>query len=178
MDKKTSKKFLKNRIGFRNIKTAIAVFLCLITQLIFPKICALNASIAAVVVMRETHYKSIETGIDRLFGTIIGGIFGYILLILAEYTTNYNNFMFAIVIPVLMVFCIYTCVFFKKNDSVVICCVVYLIIAMDGGNNNGNAIIFVGKRMLDTFIGVFFAILINKFLFPYKGKKGEVSKNL
>ncbi|MDN5315473.1 MAG: hypothetical protein PWP10_4223 [Clostridiales bacterium] len=171
MDNRIYDGFDKYRIGLRNIKTALAVLLCLLTQFLFPQISALNAGIAAVVVMRETPEESIETGINRFIGTMIGGLFGYVLLILSGIMPLYNQFLYVLLIPALMMLAISTCVWLKKYDSVVICCVVYLIIALEIGDNRGSALSYVAMRMLDTIIGIGFATVINKYFFPYYGKQ-------
>jgi len=158
MDSRIYDGFDKYRIGLRNIKTALAVLLCLLISLIFPSISPLNAGIAAIVCMQPTPGKTIETGINRFIGTMIGGVFGYVLIVLST---------------ILMTLCISTCVWLKKYDSVIICCVVYLIIALEVGDNTGNAINYVAMRILDTIIGIGLATLINKFIFPYKGKARE-----
>ena len=174
IDTKIYEGFDKYRIGLRTIKTAIAVFLCLAVQWFFPEVSALNAGIAAVVCMRETPGKTVETGINRFIGTVIGGVFGFVLVKLAGIIPFYGSGLFVIVIPSIMMLSISTCVWLKKYDSVIICCVVYLIIALEAGVDTGNTINYVAMRMLDTTIGIIFATLINKFFFPYKGedKKG------
>ena len=173
MDSRIYDGFDKYRIGLRNIKTALAVLLCLLVALIFPSISPLNAGIAAIVCMRPTPGKTVETGINRFIGTMIGGIFGYLLIVLSAVVPYYEDYLFVLVIPALMTLCISTCVWLKKYDSVVICCVVYLIIALEIGDNTGSAINYVAMRILDTIIGIGFATLINKFVFPYKGEARE-----
>lgn len=159
------------KIGLRTIKTAIAVFLCLLVHLVFPAISALNASIAAIVCMRETPGKSFETGLNRFVGTIIGGFFGYILIRLAVIIPAYEAGLHIAIIPLGMILCISACVWFKKHDAVVICCVVYLIIALEAGLSRDKTLFYVGMRIVDTMVGIVFATLINKFFFPYRGEK-------
>lgn len=173
MDSRIYDGFDKYRIGLRNIKTALAVLLCLLISLIFPSISPLNAGIAAIVCMQPTPGKTIETGINRFIGTMIGGVFGYVLIVLSTIIPRYDDYLFVLAIPTLMTLCISTCVWLKKYDSVIICCVVYLIIALEVGDNTGNAINYVAMRILDTIIGIGLATLINKFIFPYKGKARE-----
>ena len=160
----------KYKIGLRTIKTAIAVLLCLLAQLILPGLSAINAAIAAIVCMRETPGKSFETGVNRFIGTLIGGFFGFILMIISQYIPYYDSWVYILFIPIFMIFCISTCVWFKKMDAVVICCVVFLMISLDMDVDRSQALGFVGFRIIDTTVGIFFATLVNKFFFPYKGK--------
>ena len=160
----------KYKIGLRTIKTAIAVFLCLLIQLIVPGLSAINAAIAAIVCMRETPGKSFETGINRFIGTLIGGAFGFALVITSSIIPYYDAWTYTLFIPAFMILCISACVWMKKLDAVVICCVVFLMIALDTSFDQGEAVSFVGFRILDTTVGILFATLVNKFFFPYKGK--------
>ena len=160
----------KYKIGLRTIKTAIAVLLCLLAQLIIPDLSAINAAIAAIVCMRETPGKSFETGVNRFIGTLIGGFFGFILMIVSQFIPYYDSWVYILFIPIFMIFCISSCVWFKKMDAVVICCVVFLMISLDMNVERSEALWFVGFRIIDTTVGIFFATLVNKFFFPYKGK--------
>lgn len=169
------KKLEKYKIGLRTIKTAIAVMMCLLVQLLVPSLSALNASIAAIVCMRETPGKSWETGVNRFIGTLIGGAFGFIWVNMAQIIPLYNTWIYILMIPVGMILCISTCVWMKKFDAVIICCVVFLIITLDQEVASGQPLIYVGMRIIDTTLGIFFATLINKFFFPYKGKPTGLS---
>ena len=63
-------------LGYRNIKTSLAVLICL---LLMPK--SLNAPIASIISMQSTVEDSVEIGLNRLIGTFLGGLLGAILLI-------------------------------------------------------------------------------------------------
>lgn len=160
----------KYKIGLRTIKTSIAVLLCLAVQFLVPSLSAINAAIAAIVCMRETPGKSFETGLNRFIGTLVGGIFGYLLMKLSAVLPYYNEWLYIFVIPVGMMLCISVCVWLKKHDAVVICCVVFLIIALETELNTSGTLVYVGMRIVDTVVGIIFATLVNKFFFPYKGE--------
>ena len=82
------------RIGFRNIKTAIAVLICLLTNVVLVaflgKAEAFNwytpffAGIAACYSLQSDTLKSLRQAKIRSVGSIIGGIFGMIILLLFE----------------------------------------------------------------------------------------------
>lgn len=169
------KRLEKYKIGLRTVKTAIAVLICLVVQLIVPSLSALNASIAAIVCMRETPGKSWETGVNRFIGTLIGGAFGFIWVSLARFIPYYSQWTYILLVPLGMILCISVCVWLKKFDAVIICCVVFLIITLDHEVASGQPLIYVGMRIIDTTIGIFFATLINKFFFPYKEKATGLS---
>lgn len=147
------------------------MLLCLLVQFLVPALSAINAAIAAIVCMRETPGKSFETGLNRFVGTIVGGVFGYILVKLSAVLPYYNDWLYILVIPIGMMLCISVCVWLKKHDAVVICCVVYLIIALETELNTSGTLAYVGMRIVDTIVGITFATLVNKFFFPYRGEK-------
>ncbi|KUO75887.1 MAG: hypothetical protein APF81_09540 [Desulfosporosinus sp. BRH_c37] len=64
-------------IGWRIIKTGIAVALCIwIAQLLkfeYP----FYSAIAAVIAMQATIEESLKTGLNRMKGTIVGAVTGY-----------------------------------------------------------------------------------------------------
>ena len=56
-------------IGSRNIKTALSVLICLI---FWPN--SLFAAIAAVICVQSTIENSLKIGLNRLIGTLLGGV--------------------------------------------------------------------------------------------------------
>jgi len=76
------------KIGLRTIKTAVAVFFCLLIARFIPASSALISSIAAVVCMRETPEKSLQMGTNRFIGTLVGGLFGYLLTRIVPWVPN------------------------------------------------------------------------------------------
>lgn len=157
------------KIGLRTIKTAVAVFLCLLIQLIAPMDTVLYAAIAAVVCMRETAEKSLHMGIHRFIGTVVGGVFGFVLLKAAIHIPYYYEGLYIIVVPIGMVFCISACIWLRKKDAVIICCVVFLSIALDLNLNTDATVSYVVWRVIDTTVGVIIATLLNRYFFPYDG---------
>ena len=63
------------RVGMRNVKTALAIFVCLLLYQFVPGN-ASYACIAALIAMQSTLEESWSQGRNRLLGTFIGGIFG------------------------------------------------------------------------------------------------------
>ncbi|MDT2191533.1 FUSC family protein [Paenibacillus larvae] len=69
------------RIGMRNVKTAIAVLLCILILRLFQIESPFYACIAAVITMQNTVEDSYETGINRIIGTLIGAAIGLVFVI-------------------------------------------------------------------------------------------------
>ena len=81
-------------LGMRNIKTVLAVFICvMVFALMGPEFNPLFAAIAAVRTMGPSIENSIETGWNRILGTIFGGAAG----LLGIFAANLIPYEFAYV---------------------------------------------------------------------------------
>jgi len=152
------------RIGLRNIKTALAVLICLIGfRFVDSNRSPVYACIAAIISMQNTMENSISIGLSRFLGTVIGSTIG-ILFILTKYL-YYNMWLHFFFIAIGIIIVIYLNVFIKRRDSVAISCVVFLIIMINSenfGEQTAHAsLIYAVDRTVDTVIGVIVALLVN-----------------
>ncbi len=150
----------KPKIGMRNVKTAISVFICL---LFFESVNRENpifACVAAIICMQPTIDNSWDKGLSRIIGTIIGGLLSVFLIVIdAKLTEQFYIFLISLGIIIL----IEICVFIEKKDSVVIGCVVYLSIMLTQ-RYEGNYILYTYDRVVDTSFGIIVALLVNRYL--------------
>lgn len=146
------------KIGMRNIKTAISVFLCMLILNFFQNTSPFYACIAAVITMQGTVHGSFTAGKNRLIGTIIGATFGLIFALISPVNILLTS--------IGIIFIIYFLSFADKKDSISIACVVFLAIMINV--NQGNALIYSFKRVVETFIGITVAVFINYLIFPPK----------
>lgn len=152
------------RIGLRAIKTAIAVFFCALISTLFKREDIFCASIATVICMEQTYKQTIETGMNRFIGTIIGGAVGYIALELSEYIPYYE-WVRIFVLPFCILSVIYICNMINRKSSVSIGCVVVLVILARLGDPMSSTFMYVVFRVMDTLVGVFVATVVNRFMF-------------
>ncbi|WP_326909329.1 FUSC family protein [Sedimentibacter sp. MB31-C6] len=149
------------KIGMRNIKTTIAVFFCLLLFEIINRENSFYACIAAVICMQNTVDNSMQKSISRIIGTAIGGFVAIIVLIFLEtYIIEDAYFLF---IPIGIIVLIEICVAINKKDAVSICCVVYLSILITK-RQEGGYLIYTIDRIIDTSIGIFIALIVNKYI--------------
>jgi len=146
------------KIGMRNIKTAISVFLCIIILRVFHNTFPFYACIAAVITMQSTVHDSFTTGKNRMIGTIIGALCG---LIFALISPN-NIFLTSIGI----VFVIYFSNLFNRKNSISIACVVFLAIMTN--LTQVTPLFYSINRVIETFIGIFVSVLVNYLIYPPK----------
>lgn len=149
------------KIGMRNIKTTLSVFLCLLLFETINRENSIFACIAAIICMQNTIVDSMEKGIARVVGTIIGGIVGAFVLFIVNSFFNDNILIF--IIPLGVMLMIQICVVMNVKQAVVICCVVYLSVMMTKNHDNGY-LLYTINRVLDTSIGILIALLVNKYV--------------
>ncbi|MGG7079110.1 FUSC family protein [Clostridium sardiniense] len=159
-----------HRVGLRNIKTALAVTVCMVIFQLIGRENAFYACIAAVICMKDTVSSSFTMGKNRLIGTIIGGVFGILIIFIMiklPFLYNYNAFVTGFGI----VGVIYTCNLFNKPGSVTIACIVLIGIMINYSGPQSYA--YAIGRSIDTAIGIIVAILINKYFNPPEEKENN-----
>ena len=137
------------KMGMRTIKTGIAVMLCiLLGRFLVQKI--FYCAIACVISVQDTVKGSMKAGLNRVKGTIVGGIIG---------------FLFALIQPGEPILCgigimltIYACNLLKVN-SVVVSCVTFLAIHLGVGTYN--PAYYSIHRVIDTSVGVVIGVVTN-----------------
>ena len=132
-------------LGMRNIKTVLAVFICVVVFAIMgPEFNPLFAAIAAV-----------------LLGTIFGGAAG-LLGIFAANLIPYE-FAYVAIIPLGIMLLIYLCNNFHKAGAIVITCVMFLSVMTTYPQDAGSYMLAM-LRLLETAFGIIVAFLINRFI--------------
>jgi len=150
--------------GMRNIKTAIAVVISILISKLFKMEYPFYAAIASVICMQSSIENSIETGKNRMLGTVVGALFGFICAVIAPG----NVFLLGLGI----VGVIYVCNIFKWNNSASIGCVVLCAIMLN--LKEGSALLYSVNRIFDTFVGITVAVAVNNFISPPNEKDKEI----
>lgn len=145
-----------NKPGMRNIKTAISVFVCIAILKLFTNSSPFYACIASIITMQSTVESSIETGFNRMTGTIIGALVGVIF--------SYIPFNHMVITGAGIVIVIYLTTMLKKKESVSIACIVYLAIMVN--IKETTPLIYSSLRVLETFLGITVAVIINSLIKP------------
>ncbi len=159
------------KVGGRTIKTVVAVFLCLLTGIIRKSDTAFYAAIAAMLCVQRTSEDSFREAFNREVATVIGGIWGMLVLLFERYfwcspceVLRYL-FLSVILIPI-----INFSVLIKRERGTFLMCVVFLCITVTHGNDESQ-LSFGIARILDTTIGIVIALIINQF--PIRRAKGR-----
>ena len=144
------------KIGMRNIKTSIAVFICIISLRFFNISFPFYACIAAIITMEKTIYNSFKTGKNRVIGTTIGALIGMVFSLILP-----GN---AILIAIGISLTIYLCHILGYKKSISIACVVFIAISVN--LKGGSPITYSINRLLETLFGIMVAVLVNYFISP------------
>ncbi len=163
MDKHAAEKQIDPRfkIGMRNIKTAVAVGVCLLFFQFIGIGDGIQAAIAAIICMKSSLQNSLQTGIERVTGTFIGVFLGVLTLLLIDSITYRALTLLAIIGVVLI---IYLCNIFKAQGSTIIGLVVFLIILI--GEKDLPPVLYGAVRLAETIFGIFTAYVVNRFFDP------------
>lgn len=147
------------KVGRRNLKTAIAVAICLITLPLIGFNQPFYACIAAILSMQDTPENSWQYGKTRLKATLLGGIVGIIFIFVNQMAFDWK--LFSIITPLGIIVSIYLCNLVNWKSASGTACVVYCSVLI---NHSDDMYIFALDRMIETILGVLIAVLVNKFL--------------
>jgi len=155
-------------IGMRVVKTAVAVMVCLLIALLAGRRAAIPiTAVSAIVTIRSTHGETLSGGFFRILGTVIGGLLGLLAYIIRLYLPYYDEGLFVLIIPLLLMLNLYLCNVLKMQDSCSVSCVVTVLVAtpitLDATVND--AFIYTLLRLWDTFVGVIVGTIMN--IVPY-----------
>lgn len=149
----------KYHLGGRAYKTALAVFLTEIISLLLNRQSAFYGSIAAVICLMRNREETQKKGIERMIGTIVGGMIGWLFLELVVRIPNYRDFAYAFIAPFGVLGVIYVMNVLGRKTSVMIASVVFLSITVSFNRTLDQIPWYVLDRVLDTGIGVMMATL-------------------
>lgn len=157
--------------GFRNIKTGIAILICLILYMPVNRDGVAFATIAILMCMQDSVEKSIREGFNRVIGTVLGGSFG-ILFIYFD-LIRLPSIIYFTLCSLGVILYIYICNLINIRKSINIGCVVYLMIVI--GPVQDSPVVYSVYRTIDTIVGIIIAVVVNRHFFRPKPERFEVS---
>lgn len=155
-------------IGMRIVKSALAVFVCfLIDMLRDGQGMVFYSQLAALWCIQMYRANTKKNAIQRTIGTLVGAAYGLIYLLVYPLLETLgvtkgigNVFAGSLIISAMIVMVLYTAVCLKKQQASYFSCVVFLSIVVNHGGDV-NPYFFVWNRFLDTMIGIGVGIFIN-----------------
>jgi uncharacterized membrane protein YgaE (UPF0421/DUF939 family) len=144
------------KIGMRNIKTALSVFLCVVIFQMFNMGSPFYAAIAAIISMQSSVVDSFKTGKNRMLGTFLGALIGLIFALIGPSNPLLIGLGIMIIISISN--------WLGWNKSISIAGVVFIAIMV---NLNGKSPwTYSLYRIVDTLVGISIAVMINYFISP------------
>ena len=154
-------------IGMSIINTVIAVFLCGLFAYI-RKESAFFSMIAALACIQNTATETIKSSVDRMIGTLIGGVTG----VMVVYAMNdlgviHLDLLRYLVVALLLIPIIEISLMVKKPGCASMACMVFMCLVVDPGDKPA---VYSIQRLFETFVGAALACGIN-ILLPYRTPK-------
>lgn len=147
--------------GLRIVKTFIAVSLAMLISSFRPgEGLPFYSAIAAIICLKSDVEGSREIGINRIIGTMLGGLCGliYLLIVPANYLPVPVEL---ILISLLASIIIWVMAMAGKPKAISIMAIVFLSITINHGNEGNLPFLFAFNRTFDTMVGVISAIVVN-----------------
>jgi uncharacterized membrane protein YgaE (UPF0421/DUF939 family) len=144
------------RIGKRNFKTSLAVFLSVLISQALKLEYPFFAAIAAIITMENSVINTFIAGKNRLLGTLLGALVGIPLVAVSP-----NN---ALVCGLGTLLVIFLCSVLNWKKSVSIAGVVLMSVLLSLGNRSPLQYGF--GRVLATLLGIIIAVIVNYTILP------------
>lgn len=150
-------------IGMRVVKTVIAVYICFLIGSFRPAL-PFYSAIAAILSMQADSKDSLVVGKNRIKGTIIGGVYGLLAILLINFMgVEIFGHIHYLVLSLFLIPIIYTNVYIKAHTCTYISCVVFLSITVAHGGDLA-PMYFALNRVVDTLIGIGVSLIVNIIL--------------
>ncbi len=151
-------------IGMRIVKSAVAVAICyLIDAFRDGHGMVFYSQLAALWCIQMYRVNTKKNAIQRITGTVIGAIYGLILLLIKQFCYQNavsNKYIFELIISAMIVLVLYTTVLLNRKQASYFSCVVFLSIVVNH-IGDANPYLFVFNRFLDTMLGIIIGIAVN-----------------
>lgn len=119
---------MKYVIGMRNIKTGLAVFVCVVISRLLKLEYPFYSAIAAVIAMQSSVEGSFKAGKNRMLGTFVGAVIGYVFALI------YHGNIILLTIGVMAI--IHVCNLLNWKNAISIACVVFISIMLNNSNRD------------------------------------------
>ncbi|MCI8808498.1 MAG: hypothetical protein HFF20_01715 [Oscillospiraceae bacterium] len=151
----------RRRVGMRIIKTVVAVFLCGLLAFLRDK-SALYSMFAALFCVQKSAGKTIESSINRVLGTLVGGVVG-VPTVYAMDTLGilHIDLLRYLLLSLLLIPVIELCLVMKKPDIAGMACMVVMCLVVDPGDKPA---VYSIERLFETSVGVLLACGIDVLL--------------
>lgn len=161
------------KIGMRIIKSSMAVMICFLISFLRPEGIVFYSCIAAVLCIQQDVKNSKRVAINRVKGTLLGGICGMFVLIVEKNLLVMDIlFLRYLFISLMIIPIIYSTVLLKMTSASYISCVVFMSVTISHAMDI-EPYVFAFNRIIDTLIGIFVALGLNMIHF-YRHRNQDI----
>ncbi|MDO4490919.1 MAG: aromatic acid exporter family protein [Lachnospiraceae bacterium] len=163
-------------IGHRILKTAFAVFICLLIHIARGYRGGVAEScITAIICMQPYAKKVRKSAGDRITGTIMGGFWGLAFLLLVTWLPGTENHMLLVYVMMSLgvILAVYTCVLLNIADAAALSAIVFLCLVLKFPEADPSLPETL-LRIMDTVIGALVATAVNTFRIPTRKRLDRV----
>ncbi len=165
--------------GLRTIKTSICIIICVaFSYLIGNTEAIFFCSVASVLCMKQSHYESLSTGFFLFMGSVYGGLLGLLALFVSSFIPSQYSWIEMIIITAAVFLGIYGCNLVRANASTSITCIImlkFISVFYESATTYKEITSFlVFVVLLFTLVGIVFAVLVNKFVYPLDASEKSI----
>lgn len=148
------------KIGMRIIKSAIGIFICFLIDILRGgQGIVFYSQLAVLWCIRDYVSETKAFAFQRTIGTVIGAIYGLIVLVGSRFY-SVGEIGYGLIVSVVIVLVLYTTVVLGQKQASYFSCVVFLSIVINHVSDI-NPYLFVWNRFLDTMIGIIVGVCVN-----------------
>lgn len=158
---KISNYLIKNSPGMRVVKTALAIIICVLIENLRGSSMPYHACIATIVCMQPTLKSTFRSAVDRTLGTIIAGVYAYLLavLLIGNVGMQPASLQYYLLIGLLTFPLMWLMIAIKKPTSLAITAIVYLVIMLSVSQSD--PLTYTLGRVVANLIGIAVALFVN-----------------
>lgn len=149
------------QFGLRNIKTGISIFLCILISFVLQRETYVVSTITAIFTLREDQLNTLKYGKHRVVGNVLGALTSLVVIALFDLFGN-TQLTQLITIPLVIMVMIAALVKLNAQEGTVGASATLLTILFMIPKHA--SYLYAFNRVIDSFIGMAIAILINYLL--------------
>lgn len=160
-------------LGHRIVKTAAAVFICLLIYVLRGYRGMVGQSVVTAILCMQPYVRDSRSfAVERIAGTILGGLWGLAFLLMMRVFPELGTHMVTVyfLMSLFVVLTIYSTVIIKKSDLAALVAITYIGIVLSWPEVEAPLQQTV-DRVLDTAIGTIVAVIVNVSHLPRRKRE-------
>ncbi len=155
------------RLGALAAKSAVSVGISLLIGFLLGResMCII-APVVALISLGTGAQDTLRSSAARLFGVLLGACFGCAAVLIGRNIPIYEEGLFVVVLPCLLLFAIYLLNALKLPETVIPASAVILLVGLQIGSAEGQGLLHAAGRALDALTGGIVAFFVSVTLAP------------